>query len=122
MLLAQSFIDHTTYNSQQNQIVVNLFAQGLGPLLLKLLDCPQMVTISLFVPLVALFNSVILIKNGCEIQGEWVGTVTQVISVLFKGRSAESIRNRLGTVIENSESSEEEDKNSVVSDNVKVII
>jgi hypothetical protein len=38
MLLAQSFIDHTTYNSQQNQIVVNLFAQGLGPLLLKLLE------------------------------------------------------------------------------------
>lgn len=38
-------------NSQQNQILYNLFAQGLGPLLLKLLDCPQrVVAISLLIP------------------------------------------------------------------------
>ena len=39
--------DYTSDNSQQNQIVCNLFAQGLGPLLLKLLDCPQKVLIAI---------------------------------------------------------------------------
>ncbi|XP_046460181.1 protein timeless-like isoform X2 [Daphnia pulex] len=72
MLLSspRSVIDHTSDNSQQSQIVCNLLAQGLGPLLLNLLVCPQ--------------------------REELVGTITQVIAVLFKCRSAETIRNRLG--------------------------
>lgn len=58
-----------------------------------------------------------------------MGTITQVIAVLFKGRSAETIRNRLGTdrtVMDNvtSESFEEDDdddEGSVLSENVKAV-
>ncbi len=63
---SSSFIDHTTHNTQQNQIVCNLFAQGLSPLLLKLLDCPQRVTIILLKS--HYLFSVILIKVCVELR------------------------------------------------------
>ncbi len=58
-----------------------------------------------------------------------MGTITQVIAVLFKGRSSETFRNRLGTdrtVMDSvtSESFDEDDDDdtcSVFSENVKAI-
>ncbi|EFX80828.1 putative TIMELESS/TIM-1 protein [Daphnia pulex] len=102
MLLSspQSGADNTLDDCQQNQIMCNLLAQGLGQLLLNLLACPQ--------------------------REEWVGTITQVIAVLFKGRSSETFRDRLSTdrtVMDSvtSESFEEDDDDdtcSVLSENI----
>ena len=47
-----------------------------------------------------LLNVVTQFFSYMTLQDECVGTITQVISVLFKGRSAESIRNRLGAMFD----------------------
>lgn len=57
-----------------------------------------------------------------------MGTITQVIAVLFKGLSSETFRNRLGTdgtmmdnVTSESFKEDDDDTGSVLSENVKVL-
>jgi hypothetical protein len=67
----------------------------------------------------------IMLKFIYQTQDEWVGTITQVISVLFKGRSAENIRDGLRNVqvdIVTSESSKNDDKITVLSNDLNLFI
>lgn len=67
----------------------------------------------------------IMLKFIYQTQDEWVGTITQVISVLFKGRSAENIRDGLRNVqvdIVTSESSKKDDKITVLSNDLNLFI
>ena len=67
----------------------------------------------------------IMLKFINQTQDEWVGTITQVISVLFKGRSAENIRDGLRNVqvdIVTSESSKNDDKITVLSNDLNLFI
>jgi hypothetical protein len=68
----------------------------------------------------------IMLKFINQTQDEWVGTITQVISVLFKGRSAENIRDGLRNVqvdiVITSESSKKDDKITVLSNELNLFI
>ena len=68
----------------------------------------------------------IMLKFIYQTQDEWVGTITQVISVLFKGMSAENIwdglRNVQVDIVITSESSKKDDKITVLSNELNLFI